>query len=37
VTWFIDEDGKVVNKHIGAYTDRNQLFIQVEKAFGVTL
>ena len=37
VTWFIDKDGKVVNKHIGAYTDRGQLFTQVEKAFGVKL
>ncbi len=37
VTWFIDEDGKVVNKHIGAYTDRDQLFTQVEQAFGVKL
>jgi len=37
VTWFIDEDGKIVNKHIGAYTDRDQLFTQVEKAFGVKL
>ncbi len=37
VTWFIDKDGKVVNKHIGAYSDRDQLFTQVEKAFGVKL
>jgi thiol-disulfide isomerase/thioredoxin len=37
VTWFIDKDGKAVNKHIGAYTDREQLFTQVEKAFGVKL
>jgi len=37
VTWFIDKDGKVVNKHIGAYTDSDQLFTQVEKAFGVKL
>ena len=37
VTWFIDKDGKVVNNHIGAYTDRDQLFTQVEKAFGVKL
>ena len=37
VTWFIDKDGKVVNKHIGAYTDSEQLFTQVEKAFGVKL
>ena len=37
VTWFIDKDGQVVNKHIGAYTDRDQLFTQVEQAFGVKL
>jgi len=37
VTWFIDKAGKVVNQHIGAYTDRDQLFTQVEKAFGVKL
>ena len=37
VTWFIDKDGKVASKHIGAYTDRDQLFTQVEKAFGVKL
>ena len=37
VTWFIDEDGNVVNKHIGAYADRDQLFTQVEQAFGVKL
>jgi thiol-disulfide isomerase/thioredoxin len=37
VTWFIDKDGKVVNKHIGAYIDREQLFTQVEQAFGVKL
>ena len=37
VTWFIDKDGKVVNKHIGAYTNRDKLFTQVEQAFGVKL
>jgi len=37
VTWFIDVDGKVVNKHIGAYTDPDQLFTQVEQAFGAKL
>ena len=37
VTWFIDKNGKVLSKHIGAYTDRDQLFTQVEKAFGVKL
>ena len=37
VTWFIDKNGKVLSKQIGAYTDREQLFTQVEKAFGVKL
>ena len=37
VTWFIDSNGNVVDKHIGAYQNKNQLFNQVEKAFGVTL
>ena len=37
VTWFIDKNGKVLSKHIGAYTERDQLFTQVEKAFGVKL
>jgi len=37
VTWFIDKNGKVLSKHIGTYTDRDQLFTQVEKAFGVKL
>ena len=37
VTWFIDSNGDVVDKHIGAYQNKNQLFNQVEKAFGVTL
>jgi hypothetical protein len=37
VTWFIDSNGLVVDKHIGAYQNKKQLFNQVEKAFGVTL
>ena len=37
VTWFIDINGVVVNKHIGAYQSKKQLFNQVEKAFGITL
>ena len=37
VTWFIDKNGMVLSKHIGAYTERDQLFTQVEKAFGVRL
>ena len=37
VTWFIDENGKTVETKIGAYTNRQQLFNQVEKAFGVKL
>jgi thiol-disulfide isomerase/thioredoxin len=37
VTWFIDSKGVVVDKHIGAYQNKKQLFNQVEKAFGVTL
>jgi thiol-disulfide isomerase/thioredoxin len=37
VTWFIDSNGVVVDKHIGAYQNKKQLFSQVKKAFGVTL
>jgi len=37
VTWFIDSQGVVVEKHIGAYQNKKQLFDQVEKAFGITL
>ena len=37
VTWFIDENGKTIDIKIGAYTNKNQLFNQVEKAFGVKL
>jgi thiol-disulfide isomerase/thioredoxin len=37
VTWFIDERGEVVDKKIGAYLSKDELFAQVEKAFGVKL
>jgi thiol-disulfide isomerase/thioredoxin len=37
VTWFIDENGKTIDIKIGAYTNKKQLFNQVEKAFGVRL
>lgn len=37
VTWFIDDNGKTVETKIGAYTNKKQLFNQVEKAFGVKL
>ena len=37
VTWFIDENGKKIETKIGAYTNKKQLFNQVEKAFGVKL
>ena len=37
VTWFINSQGVVVEKHIGAYQNKQQLFDQVEKAFGITL
>ena len=37
VTWFIDERGEVVGKKVGAYLNKDELFTQVEKAFGVKL
>jgi thiol-disulfide isomerase/thioredoxin len=37
VTWFIDSQGVVVGKQIGAYQNKKQLFDQVEKAFGIIL
>jgi hypothetical protein len=37
VTWFTNSQGVVVEKHIGAYQNKKQLFDQVEKAFGITL
>ena len=37
VTWFINEEGKNVGTKIGAYTNKDQLYEQVEKAFGIKL
>ena len=37
VTWFINEEGENVATKIGAYTNKEQLFEQVEKAFGIKL
>ena len=37
VTWFINEEGKNVATKIGAYTNKKQLFEQVEQAFGIKL
>jgi thiol-disulfide isomerase/thioredoxin len=37
VTWFINEAGENVAIKIGAYTNKKQLFEQVEKAFGIKL
>jgi cytochrome c biogenesis protein CcmG/thiol:disulfide interchange protein DsbE len=37
VTWFINSQGVVIEKHIGAYQNKKQLFDQVEKAFGIRL
>ena len=37
VTWFIDENGKTIDIKVGAYTNKKQLFNQVEKTFGVKL
>ena len=37
VTWFINEEGKNVGTKIGSYTNKKQLFEQVEKAFGIKL
>ena len=37
VTWFIDANGKNIETKIGAYTNRKQLFNQVEQALGVKL
>jgi len=35
VTWFINEEGENVATKIGAYTNKDQLFEQVEKTFGI--
>ena len=37
VTWFINEEGENVATKIGAYTNKKQLFKQVEKVFGIKL
>ena len=37
VTWFIDANGDVTYKHIGAYRDKKELFDHVEKYFKVKL
>ena len=37
VTWFVNEAGENVGIKIGAYTNKDQLFEQVEKAFGIKL
>ena len=37
VTWFIDANGEVVYKHIGAYKSKKELFDHVEKYFKVKL
>jgi hypothetical protein len=37
VTWFINEAGENVAIKIGAYTNKDQLFEQVEKVFGIML
>jgi len=37
VTWFVNEAGENVVTKIGAYTNKKQLFEQVEKVFGIKL
>jgi len=37
VTWFVNEAGENVGTKIGAYTNKDQLFEQVKKAFGIKL
>ena len=37
VTWFIDANGAVVDQKIGAYSNKDELFQQVEKAFKIKL
>jgi len=37
VTWFIDANGEVIYKHIGAYRAKKELYDQVEKYFKVKL
>ncbi len=35
VTWFIDSQGRAIATKIGAYANKQELFDQVEKVFGV--
>jgi len=37
VTWFVDANGEVIDRKIGAYANKEELFQQVEKAFKVKL
>ena len=37
VTWFVNEAGQNVGTKVGAYTNKKELFEQVEKAFGIKL
>jgi cytochrome c biogenesis protein CcmG, thiol:disulfide interchange protein DsbE len=37
VTWFIDANGAVIDQKIGAYSNKEELFQQVEKAFKIKL
>ena len=37
VTWFVNEAGENVGTKIGAYTNKKELFEQVEKVFGIRL
>jgi hypothetical protein len=37
VTWFIDANGAVIYKHIGAYRAKKELYDHVEKYFKVKL
>jgi thiol-disulfide isomerase/thioredoxin len=37
VTYFLDESGEVIHKHIGAYRSKSQLYEAVEKYFQVKL
>ena len=37
VTWFVNEAGENVGTKIGAYSNKDQLFEQVEKVFGIKL
>ena len=37
VTYFLDNSGEVIHKHIGAYRSKSQLYEAVEKYFVVKL